>query len=411
MNKHLRTHTIMVLLSLLPSCSSQPPAPVVLPPSTVPVATPAATNTAGAVGVQTTSGASGQLAAAGMAGQTVTPNIPVSGPDAGIDEADGGSPQADGGSPQAGGTVDVRATGPGDWRAGDYPPDLKSANYLELSGIPGQNGHTRQYKVHVPPSYDASKPTPLVFCIHGLGQDPIMFCLTGAALDQKSDLAGYILVMPNGYQNSWNAGTCCGAASNEKLDDVTLFRTIFAEVSKHLNIDLDRVYATGLSNGGYMSYRLACEAADLIRGAAPGAGAIGINDIGGGTNAASDFVTCTPSKPVSILDVHGTADPLIPYALQAKSLELIAKQNGCSTQTVPAPAPKSAGDTTCVTYQGCPTGIEVTGCTIANGGHCWFASPDCGTGGGAIGLAFVGANSDTMDNSAAVTDFFSRNAH
>jgi polyhydroxybutyrate depolymerase len=223
-----------------------------------------------------------------------------------------------------------------------------------------------------------------------------------------SDTGGFVLVMPNGHLNSWNAGTCCGGASNERLDDVALFRAIFAEVGEHVNVDLDRVYATGLSNGGYMSYRLACEAADIFTAVAPGAGAVGINDIGGGTNPASDFTACMPSQPVSVLHVHGTADPLIPYSLQAPSLGLMAAQNGCGTTTKPASLPQSGGDTTCVTYDACPAGIELTGCTIEGGGHCWFGSEDCGTGGGAIGLAIVGANSDTMKSSAAAWGFFER---
>jgi len=140
-------------------------------------------------------------------------------------------------------------------------------------------------------------------------------------MDKKSDQEGFVLVMPNGYQSSWNAGTCCGGASTSKLDDVALFRAIFKEVSAHVNIDLGRVYATGLSNGGYMSYRLACDAADLFTAIAPGAGAVGINDIGGGTNPTSDFTTCAPSRPVSVLDLHGTSDPLIAYSLQAPSLK------------------------------------------------------------------------------------------
>ncbi len=299
-------------------------------------------------------------------------------------------------------------TGPGDWGPGDYPPDITSDSYLEISGVPGQGDYVRQYKVHVPPSYQPDVPTPVVFCIHGLGQDAVLFCVTGAAMDAKSDEAGFILVMPNGYQNSWNAGTCCGGASSEQLDDVALFRAIFDEVGKHVNIDLDRVYATGLSNGGYMSYRLACDAADIFTAVAPGAGAIGINDIGGGTNASSDFVECKPSRPVSVLDIHGTDDPLIPYSLQAQSLSLMATNNGCTTSTSPASQPPSGGDTTCVTYEGCASGTELTGCTIQGGGHCWFGSPDCGTGGGDIGLAIVGANSDTMKNTDAVWDFFKR---
>jgi polyhydroxybutyrate depolymerase len=235
-----------------------------------------------------------------------------------------------------------------------------------------------------------------------------MFCVDGAAMDKKSDQAGFVLVMPNGYQNSWNAGTCCGGASTSKLDDVALFRAIFKEVSTHVNVDLGRVYATGLSNGGYMSYRLACDAADLFTAVAPGAGAVGINDIGGGTNPTSDFTACTPSKAVSILDLHGTSDPLIAYSLQAPSLKQFTDGDHCTGAAMPATNLPNAGDTSCVTYQGCPGGIEVSACSVQGGGHCWFGSPDCGTGGGAIGAAVVGANSDTLVDNDAMWSFFER---
>jgi polyhydroxybutyrate depolymerase len=319
---------------------------------------------------------------------------------------DGGARASDGGALLDGGPHGAHSTGPGDWVAGDYPPGIDSDSYLEISGVPGQGDLVRQYKVHVPPSYDPNVPAPVVFCIHGLGQDPVMFCVVGAEMDAKSDEAGFVMIMPYGFENSWNAGTCCGSASDQRLDDVALFRAIFAEVGEHVNIDLDRVYATGLSNGGYMSYRLACEAADMITAIAPGAGAVGINDIGGGTNLESDFTSCTPSRPVSVLDVHGTSDPLVPYELQKPSLERFAGANGCMTATLPAAAPPSGGDTTCVAYQGCPSGIELIGCTVDDGGHCWFGSPDCGTGGGDIGLAIVGNNSDTMKNTDAAWSFF-----
>jgi polyhydroxybutyrate depolymerase len=341
-------------------------------------------------------GASGSNATAGAASRD-----PV---DAGADDAGVVPPNpmdaATSGTP--------RSTGPGDWMPGDYPPNLMSDSWREISGVAGQGSNVRQYKVHIPPGYKPDVPASLVFCIHGLGQDALLFCVTGSAMNTKSDSANFVLVMPNGYQNSWNAGTCCGGASTEKLDDVALFRAIFKEVGEHVNIDLDRVYATGLSNGGYMSYRLACDAADIFTAVSPGAGAVGTNDIGGGTNAASDFTNCQPSRPVSVLHVHGTSDPLIPYALQAKSLDLMAMKNGCAKTTAPATQPASGGDTTCVTYTGCPAGIELTGCSIMDGGHCWFGSPDCGTGGGDIGLAIVGANSDTMKSTDAAWDFFKR---
>jgi polyhydroxybutyrate depolymerase len=214
--------------------------------------------------------------------------------------------------------------------------------------------------------------------------------------------------MPNGYQSSWNGGTCCGAASNEQLDDVALIRAIFDEVSSHVNVDLRRVYATGLSNGGFLSYRLGCEAADLFAAIAPGAGSVGTNDNAWGTTTTSDFTSCDPSQPISVLDIHGTADGLVPYSYQAPSLDIFVAADGCDSTTVPAPAPPSGGDTTCLTYEGCPTGIEITACSIDGGGHCWFGSPDCGTGGGFIGAGVVGANSDTMKNNQAIWDFFAR---
>lgn len=311
------------------------------------------------------------------------------------------------GAAQNGEDKGPRGTGPGDWVAGDYPPDLRAQTYLEITGVEGQKGYARQYKVHVPPSYDPNVPAPLVFCFHGLMQNAVMFCVDGAGMVEKSDEAGFLLVMPNGYQNSWNGGTCCGAASTEQLDDVALTRAILDEVGTHLNVDLNRVYSTGLSNGGYMSYRLACEAADIITAVAPGAAAIGKNDIGGGTNPASDFTTCEPSQPVSVLDLHGTADGLVAYSLQQPSLDHIAALNGCALTTSPATQPVSAGDTTCVSYNDCADSSVVTGCTVQGGGHVWFGDPGCGTGAGTIGCSFVGENSDTLVNTDAAWNFFS----
>jgi polyhydroxybutyrate depolymerase len=298
----------------------------------------------------------------------------------------------------------------GDWTAGDYPSNFSGGNYLTISGVTGQMGNDRQYGVHVPTGYSAGTPVPAVFCIHGLDQNPVMFCLdTGVAWPTKADQEGFVVIMPNGYMNSWNGGTCCGAAVSAGLDDVSLMRAIFAEVGKHVNIDLRRVYATGLSNGAYMSYRLACEASDLFVAVAPSAGAVGTAAIGGGTSTTSDLTTCAPTQKVSVLDIHGTSDPLIPYSLQMPSLAVMQASDTCSMTTMPATVEPSGGDTTCVTFAGCPTcpNVEVTGCSIMGGGHCWFGSSDCGTGGGAIGTAIVGNNSNFMKNTDTIWAFFS----
>lgn len=308
-------------------------------------------------------------------------------------------------SSDGGGTA--RGTGPGDWVAGDYPEGPTEQTYLTIDGVPGQDG-PRQYKVHVPPSYDPNVPTPLVFCFHGLGQNAVAFCINGAGMVEKSDAEGFLLVMPTGQGNSWNGGTCCGGASSSGLDDVALVRAIFDEVGTHLNVDLDRVYATGLSNGGYMSFRLACEAADIFAAIAPGSGTLGINDIGGGTSTSSDFTTCEPSEPVAVLEMHGTADGLVSYSLQKRSLDHFAEAAGCALTTVPAMQPLSSGDTTCVTYEGCPSGIEISGCTVDGGGHVWFGSDNCGTGAGPAACGIVGANSSVLNNTNAAWDFLRR---
>lgn len=321
--------------------------------------------------------------------------------------------------PAPGGTSDVSApaeTAPGaphgDWVAGDYPPNLRANTFLTISGLPGQRG-ARGYKVHVPKGYDPRVPTPVLFALHGLMQDALMFVVNGTSFVPKSDKEGFILVMPNGVLEggiggSWNAGVCCGASAQQKLDDVGFIRAIYAELRTHLNVDEHRVYATGLSNGGFMSHRLGCEAADLFAAIAPLAGSIGTKDLGAiGTNADPDFKTCTPSKPIAVLAMHGDADPIVPYAGMKRSLDHFAKANGCGTTTRPATQPASSGDTTCVTYEGC-TGVEVTGCTVAKGGHCWFGDPGCGTGAPGIGNLFVGNNSKSFNATDAVWDFVSR---
>jgi polyhydroxybutyrate depolymerase len=300
----------------------------------------------------------------------------------------------------------------GDWSAGDYPSNFSGGNYLTISGVMGQQGNDRQYAVHVPTGYSKDTPVPALFCIHGLAQTPITFCLdTGVAWPTKADQEDFIVIMPLGYMNSWNGGTCCGAAASAGLDDVALIRAIFAEVGKHVNIDLRRVYATGLSTGGYLSYRLACEASDLFVAIAPGAGAIGTTAIGATPlfGMTSDMATCAPTHKVSVLDIHGTSDPLIPYSTQAPSLALMQMSNGCSTTTVPATVVPSGGDTTCISYMGCPScpNVNMTACSIMGGGHCWFGSSDCGTGAGGLGMAFVGNNSNFMKNTDAVWAFLS----
>ena len=306
------------------------------------------------------------------------------------------------------------STGPGDWGPGDYPPNVKAEEYLQLTGVPGQADKVRGYKVHVPPSYDGQTPMPVLFAFHASNMTAVMFGVNGTGLIPKADKEGFILVMPNGLQEevfggTWNAGTCCGKASEQNLDDVGLVRTIFAEVGKHVNVDLTRVYATGLSNGAEMSYRLACEASDIFSAVAPLAGAVCTPELAVEEgNSMTPFVSCDPPYPVAVLHMHGSADTFVPYESLTKSTKFWAGHNGCGTATKPATYPLSGGDTTCFTYEGCPEGGEVTGCSVDQGGHCWFGDSTCGTGAPLIGNLVVGRNSDTLVATEAMWAFVSR---
>jgi polyhydroxybutyrate depolymerase len=301
-----------------------------------------------------------------------------------------------------------------DWKAGDYPPELHEQEYLEIVGVPGQAGKTRGYKVHVPRNYDPAVPAPVLFALHGYQQNAAMFVVEGTGLVAKSDQEGFVLVMPNGVQEdllggSWNAGVCCGAAADQKLNDVGLMRAIYAEVRKHVNIDSRRVYATGLSNGGFMAHRLGCEAADLFVAIAPLAGTIGTAELGAiGTSLDPDFRSCDPVQSIAVLYMHGDGDPIVPYTGMKPTLDHWASKNGCSSTTGPATHPASGGDTTCVTYAGCKAGVEVTGCTVKDGGHCWFGDQSCGTGAPGIGELIVGNNSNFLKASDAAWEFVSR---
>ncbi|HMJ53157.1 MAG TPA: hypothetical protein VK540_13815 [Polyangiaceae bacterium] len=355
--------------------------------------------TAGKGGASGSSGAAGSAGKAGAAGSGgVTDGGAGSGGAAGTDGGGAAGSSGAGGAPEGGACV-------GDYVSGDYPPAVDDANaWLTISGVTGQPG-PRQYKVHVPPSYDCRVPMPVLFCIHGLQQNGVMFCVNGTSgktsgakgFVDKSNEAGFILVAPNGYMSSWNGGTGhYGAAASMGLDDVGLMKAIFAELKTHVNVDTKKVFAAGLSNGAYMSYRLGCEAADIFTAVAPGAGGI------------VDKTGCSPSRPMSVLDIHGTMDSLVPFSEQVPSADAIATKNGCTTMTTAATVPASGGDTTCVTYSGCPSGIEVTRCAIQGGGHVWFGDPSCGTGAGAAGCVFVGANSTFLNNTDVVWDFFKR---
>ncbi len=225
-------------------------------------------------------------------------------------------------------------------------------------------GKDRTVHVHVPSGYDPVKPVPVVLNFHGYTSNGVQQNLL-AHMSEKADSAGFIAVHAEGVgiSQSWNAGACCGEAASSAIDDVGFVGKIIDEVESKLCVDAHRVFATGMSNGAFLSHRLACELSTRIAAVAPVAGVLGIP-------------TCNPTRPMSVFQFHGTLDPLVAYGgaptmgfpSVAQTMAGWAGRSGCSL--TPRETSKK-GEVTCVTYDGCKAGAEVNLCTVASGGHTW----------------------------------------
>jgi polyhydroxybutyrate depolymerase len=238
-------------------------------------------------------------------------------------------------------------------------------------------GETRQYRVHVPPGFSADKPMPVVFALHGGGGN-----MDIQADDRfygqiaKADAAGYVVVFPNGYSRrggklaTWNAGNCCGLARDENADDVGFIREIVKRLSSQPGIDAKRFYASGMSNGGMMSYRLACEMPETFRAIAAVAGT-------------DNTRSCQPASPVSVLHIHARDDDRVlfeggagrrsravtPYVSVSESISKWVQLDGC--QRTPQRVFETAG-AYCDAYTGCRGDrTEVKLCVTETGGHSW----------------------------------------
>lgn len=215
------------------------------------------------------------------------------------------------------------------------------------------DGVARDYRLHVPPSYDGATSVPLVVNIHGFTSNAVQQEAISAILP-IADAEGFVVVHPNGIANAWNAGICCG---NPTLDDVGFLRTVVADVGAQVRIDPARIYVTGLSNGGAMSHRLACEAADLFAAAAPMAFPIPFVPLTG----------CQPSRPIAVMTGMGLTDVLVPYEGGGfpSAAETFARWKAIDGCTSAQPDQTEVlGASRCETYTQCDAGVETRLCSI-----------------------------------------------
>jgi polyhydroxybutyrate depolymerase len=223
----------------------------------------------------------------------------------------------------------------------------------------------RVYYLHVPDSYTGQAPVPLVTDWH-----PILtnasFERGNSGYEQKGDEEGFIVAWPEGIDNAWNVGPCC--TTSRDVDDVGFARAIVADISSKYCVDPKRIYAVGYSMGGGMSFKLACDAADLFAAVAPAAFEL----------MEEDEWPCNPSRPITVIAFNGSADLIVPYGggasnppnglpitihfLGAEGTFMKWQQlDGCSG------TPAKSGD--CTTYTQCKDGVEVTSCIKQGGGH------------------------------------------
>lgn len=235
------------------------------------------------------------------------------------------------------------------------------------------DGLERSYILHVPSGYDRTHPTAVVLVFHGGGGNAENVArLTD--FNTQADRAGFLVVYPNGTGRlrdkalTWNGGTCCGYAQEQNVDDVGFVRAIIADLQSVAAIDTKRIYATGMSNGGIMSYRLACEASDLIAAIGPVAGT-------------QNIARCEPEEPVSVIHFHGTEDNHLPYdggmgstsltgvnyvSVQA-SVRFWLDYNQCPS----TPETEDFADIQHTAYTNCASGSAVELYTVVGGGHAW----------------------------------------
>lgn len=265
----------------------------------------------------------------------------------------------------------------------------------------------RSYLVHVPPKYDHDRPTPVVLIYHGGGSNPeIMIRFSG--MNKKSDEAGFIAVYPSGtgrLENvlTFNGGNCCGYAMRQKVDDVEFTRKLLHDLATVINVDQKRVFATGISNGAIITYRLASVLSDRIAAIAPVAGPMGTE-------------TCDPKRPVPVIHFHGTDDENAPfkggkgkgvsgtdfYSVE-HSIQAWVKANGCNEEPVVTKQQPRVNDGTTIirkTYSSENGGSEVVLIEIVGGGHTWP--------GGLSKVRFLGKTTMNISANDAMWEFFQK---
>lgn len=266
-------------------------------------------------------------------------------------------------------------------------------------------GMKRLYIVYVPSQYKKDNPMSVVLNFHG-GMGNAEQQERDTLMNSKAEEAGFIVVYPYGTGKferkmlRWNAGQPIGWPVEHNIDDVGFVKALLDDLEKTFKIDSKRIYATGWSNGGMMCYRLACELSDRIAAIAAVSSAI------------PPQLPCKPSRPVPVIQFHGTNDEFIPinggvakrtpegeiFKSFAEGTETWVKLNGCKGDPE---LTLQKGKVTCKTYKSCNYNSEVVQCIIEGGGHTW-------PGGRPVLPAIFGQTTTDISANDLMWDFFQK---
>jgi len=201
-----------------------------------------------------------------------------------------------------------------------------------------------------------------------------------SGFDELAEANGFLVVYPDGVgtganevtNRTWNGGDCCGAAARNNIDDVAFVAQLLNTLEADYDVDTTRVFATGHSNGGILSYRLACELSDRIVAVGLQAGTLGV-------------AGCAPNNPVSLLHIHGEADTNLPidggigpdsiagvdFTSPRLAVQAFAVADGCAATPTIADDVLNA-DLTVSTWTECRDGVEVKFVAVAGAAHSWM---------------------------------------
>ena len=267
-----------------------------------------------------------------------------------------------------------------------------------INGSVIHDGIQRDYILYIPAIYDGSADFPLVLNFHGFGSNANEQMFYGDFRD-IADTEGFLLVHPQGTSLNgsqyWNVGS--PGSSGSTIDDVGFTEALIDELANLYTINLDRVYATGMSNGGFMSFLLACQLSEKIAAIASVTGSMTLDT----------YDNCNAQHPTPILQIHGASDNIVPYNGNTGSLSIDdvisywVNYNNCDTNptitTFPDLDPSDGSIVEHIVYTGGDNASTTEHMKVIGGGHTWPGSV----------FILPGTNQD-INASNEIWEFFSR---